>query len=260
MTLTVPGTIRQLLEVEGLSRSFGGVLAVNNAGFTVPVGSITGLIGPNGAGKTTVLSMIAGSLRASSGSISMDGERVDGLRAYQMARKGVIRTFQIAGVFGRMTVLENLLVGVRGLRGESMIGTLLGKRYWQGEEDVHVARARELLARFELAGKEDEYAGSLSGGERRLVEVMRALMSNPKLLLLDEPTAGLSSRVIPRLEESLESLKEEGLTMLLIEHELGVVERLCDPIVVMRDGSTLMVGTMAEVRANRDVIEAYLAG
>ena len=248
-----------LLVVSGLSREFGGVHAVVDASFVVPPARITGLIGPNGAGKSTVLSMIAGAIRPSSGSITFAGSKVDQLPPYRLARLGVIRTFQIAGVFDRLTALENLLVG-QSMRGESLRGALLGKRYWNAEQAMAVDRGRDLLARFDLTDKENEYAGSLSGGQKRLLEIARALMANPKLLLLDEPMAGVTPSLVHRIEEYLSALARDGLTMLLVEHSLPVVERLCDRVVVMAQGSTISTGTMAELRSRREVLDAYLIG
>jgi neutral amino acid transport system ATP-binding protein len=248
-----------VLAVRGLRRDFGGVHAVVDASFVVPTAKITGLIGPNGAGKSTVLGMIAGAIRPTSGSITFAGKQVDELPPYRIARLGVIRTFQIAGVFDRLTVLENLLVG-RSMRGESLGGALLGKRYWRADQTAAVDRGRDLLARFDLTAKENEYAGSLSGGQKRLLEIARALMARPKLLLLDEPMAGVTPSLVHRIEEYLSALARDGLTMLLVEHSLPVVERLCDQVVVMAQGSTISTGTMAELRSRREVLDAYLIG
>ena len=253
---TEPG---ELLVVRGLRRDFGGVHAVVDSSFTVPVGGITGLIGPNGAGKSTVLSMIAGAIRPTAGSITFDGEQVDRLPPYRLARLGLIRTFQIAGVFDRLTVLENLLVA-QPMRGESLRGALRGRRHWSAEQTQAVERGRELLTRFELADKENEYGGNLSGGQKRLLEIARALMAKPRLLLLDEPMAGVSPALVRRIEDYLSVLGAEGLTMLMIEHSLPVVERLCDRVVVMAQGSTISIGTMTELRSRREVLDAYLIG
>ena len=248
-----------LLSVQDLRKDYGGVHAVVGTSFTVPAGGITGLIGPNGAGKSTVLGMIAGAIRPTAGAIVFDGTRIEGRQPYQLARLGLIRTFQIAGVFDRLTVLENLLVG-QPMRGESLRGALLGKRYWRDEQAAAVGRGRDLLRRFELTQKEDEYAGNLSGGQKRLLEIARALMARPRLLLLDEPMAGVNPVLVRRIEEYLRELSAEGLTMLMVEHSLPVVERLCDPVVVMAQGRTVSTGTMAELRSRREVLDAYLIG
>ncbi len=249
-----------LLAVQALRRNFGTVRAVEDATFEVDEGSICGLIGPNGAGKSTALAMIAGALRPSGGSITLDRNEIGGLPMYRVARRGVVRTFQISGVFDQLTVLENLLVGVQGMCGERLREAMLGKRYWRADERSAVARARELLDRFELGAKEDDRAGTLSGGQKRLTEIMRALMAHPRLLLLDEPTAGVAPAMVQRMQSALEDLRREGLTMLLVEHSLGVVERLCDHVVVMAQGRTIARGTMAELRHRQDVRDAYLLG
>jgi ABC-type branched-subunit amino acid transport system ATPase component len=238
-----------LLTVTDLHRQFGGVHAVNGASFQVPAGRITGLIGPNGAGKSTALNVIAGALKPSAGKISYRGQDITGLPSYKVARRGIIRTFQISSEFARLTVLENLLVAAPGQRGEALWQAALGKHYWRPYERKMVQRARELLARFDMSAKEDEYAGNLSGGQKRLLELMRGLMADPALLLLDEPMAGVNPSLARRIEQYLLDLSGEGLAMLMIEHELAVVERLCDPVIVM-----------AQVRTDREVLDAYLIG
>jgi ABC-type branched-subunit amino acid transport system ATPase component len=249
-----------ILAVRDLRRNFGGVRAVSGASFDVPAGTITGLIGPNGAGKSTALNVVAGALRPTAGSVSFQGRPVTGLPAYRLARLGIIRTFQVSSEFAGLTVLENLLVAASAQRGESLRQAALGKWYWRRQQDELVARAREILRRFEMAAAEDQYAGNLSGGQKRLLELMRALMASPALLLLDEPMAGVNPSLARRIEEYLRQLRDEGLSMLMIEHELGVVDRLCEPVVVMAQGSVIAQGTMAEIRADREVLDAYLIG
>jgi branched-chain amino acid transport system permease protein len=249
-----------MLAVTDLHRHFGGVQAVNGASFTVPPGQITGLIGPNGAGKSTVLNIVAGALRPDAGTVSYQGSDITGLPSYKVARRGITRTFQISSEFAALTVLENLLVAAPAQRGERLWQAALGKLYWQSSERANVERARQLLARFEMSAKEDEYAGNLSGGQKRLLEIMRGLMASPALLLLDEPMAGVSPSLARRIEQHLVDLCGEGLTMLMIEHELAVVERLCDPVIVMAQGRVISQGTMADVRADQEVLDAYLIG
>lgn len=250
-----------LLQVRDLARNFGGVRAVDGVSFDVGGGSITGLIGPNGAGKTTALGIVAGAIAPSAGSVSFDGHDVTGASPRQVARLGLIRTFQISSEFARLTVLENLLVGAPGQRGESLlVSLLLGGRGWKAQEQALVARARELLVRFEMREKEDEYAGNLSGGQKRLLEIMRGLMAEPKLLLLDEPMAGVNPTLARKIEGHLTALNEDGLAMLMVEHELGVVERLCDRVIVMAHGKLISEGTMAALRQNQEVRAAYLVG
>jgi len=251
----------RLLEVRDLARNFGGVRAVDGVSFHVEPGTVTGLIGPNGAGKTTALGTIAGAIRPSAGAIVFDGRDVTGKTPMAVARLGLIRTFQISSEFARLTLLENLLVAAPDHPGESLAASLLlGGRAWKTRERELVDRARELLTRFELADKEDEYAGNLSGGQKRLLEIMRALMAQPKLLLLDEPMAGVNPTLGRKIEAHLRDLRESGLTMLMIEHELGVVERLCDRVIVMAQGKVISEGTMESLRKNQEVLDAYLVG
>ena len=250
-----------LLEVDDVVRTFGGVRAVDGVSFAVPEGSITGLIGPNGAGKSTLLGVVAGAVRPSRGRVVFAGGEVTGMSPTRLAERGLIRTFQISSEFARLTVLENLLTGAPGHPGETLVGALLlGKRAWKAHERRLVARARELLARFQMSAKEDEYAGNLSGGQKRLLEIMRGLMADPKLLLLDEPMAGVNPTLARTIEAHLQELNAEGLTMLMVEHELGVVDRLCEPVIVMAQGRVISQGTMETLRKDEEVLHAYLAG
>lgn len=250
----------QLLTVDDVYRSFGGVQAVAGASFTVSAGTITGLIGPNGAGKSTVISLIGGQLRPTSGRIRFEEEDITALSPDRIAGRAVIRTFQTANLFGRMTVIENLLLGAPAWSGESVTAALLGKWTWRKAERLLVTQAREILARFRMEHIEKEYAANLSGGQKRIVEIMRALMAKPRLLLLDEPMAGVNPTLAQRIADHLADLRSEGITMLMVEHELAVVERLCEPVIVMTQGRVLAEGSMAELRANREVVNAYLAG
>ena len=251
---------RPLLTVRDLHRQFGGVRAVNSASFEVPPGRITGLIGPNGAGKSTVLNVIAGAIKPSSGEISYQEQDITGLPSYKLARRGIIRTFQLSSEFAALTVLENLLVAAPAQRGEALWQAALGKRYWRSQERAMVERARELLARFDMSAKEDEYAGNLSGGQKRLLELMRGLMAGPALLLLDEPMAGVHPELARRIGDTLVGLCREGLTILMVEHELAIMDEFCDPVIVMAQGSLLAEGTMAQLRERAEVVEAYLVG
>lgn len=251
----------RLLEVRDIARNFGGVRAVDGVSFTVEAGTVTGLIGPNGAGKSTALGVIAGAVKPTSGAVIFDSRDVTGAAPRTVARLGLIRTFQISSEFARLTLLENLLVAAPGHPGESLVGSLLrGGRAWKTHERELVEQGRELLARFELAEKEDEYAGNLSGGQKRLLEIMRALMAKPKLLLLDEPMAGVNPTLGRKIEGHLRELGDSGLTMLMIEHELGVVERLCDHVIVMAQGKVISEGSMESLRKNQEVLDAYLVG
>ncbi|MGH7642929.1 MAG: ABC transporter ATP-binding protein [Candidatus Dormibacteria bacterium] len=249
-----------LLAVHELEQNFGGVRAVAGVTFEVRRGQTVGLIGPNGAGKSTTLDMIAGAARPSAGTVAFHGRDVTRLAAYQRARMGIIRTFQTSSEFAGLTVLENLLVAAPRLRGERFLGALRGKWYWRDEERQAVEAARRLLERFELTDKEDQYAGTLSGGQKRLLEIMRGLMAQPEILLLDEPMAGVNPSLTRRIEGYLLELHLDGLTMIMVEHELGTVERLCDPVIVMAEGRVLKQGSMPELRKEREVLDAYLIG
>lgn len=248
------------LSVRDAARSFGGVHAVAGATFDVRPGTITGLIGPNGAGKSTLVGGISGAIGLDRGEISFFGKTIHGLSQRQVAQLGVARTYQLSSEFPRLTVLENLLVGAPDQPGENPVRALLGPRFWRAAERETIARARGMLAQFKMSEFENAYAGELSGGQKRLVEIMRSLMSEPRFLLLDEPMAGVSPVRIREIEGFLADLRATGVTMLLVEHELDTIERLCDEVVVMAQGRVLAVGTMAELRDNKEVVDAYLAG
>jgi ABC-type branched-subunit amino acid transport system ATPase component len=260
MTALAAGPSTAMLAVTNLRKHYGGVRAVDGISFTAGPGRVTGLIGPNGAGKSTALGMIAGSITPTSGQVLLDGIDIAGLPSYRVARRGVGRTFQLASEFPRLTVLENMLTAVQGSRGDTLRTALLGKRYWRSAEEANIRRAAELMDRFSMTPMANELANTLSGGQRRLLEIMRALMSAPRLLLLDEPMSGVNPSLSLRIQDYLLQLKAEGLSMLMVEHEMSVVERLCDHVIVMAQGRILVDGTMAEIRSDRRVLDAYLAG
>jgi ABC-type branched-subunit amino acid transport system ATPase component/ABC-type branched-subunit amino acid transport system permease subunit len=253
-----PGT--DILQAEGLSREFGGVQAVAGVSFAVRQGTLTGLIGPNGAGKSTLMAMLAGTLHPSAGRIIYRGNDITAVPAFRRARMGLVRTFQLASEFKRLTVMENLLSAVPDNRGDSFRGAVAGRRYWRKDEDASVARAAAILRRFGMEARANDYAGELSGGQRRLVEIMRALMAGPDMLLLDEPMAGVYPELARRIGQMLQELCREGLTILMVEHELAITDEFCDPVIVMAEGSVLAQGTMAQLRERSDVVEAYLVG
>jgi branched-chain amino acid transport system permease protein len=253
-----PGSV--VLEAAGVSREFGGVRAVHDVSFVVREGTLTGLIGPNGAGKSTLLAMLAGTLRVSSGKVLYQGADVTSVAAFRRARMGLVRTFQLASEFKRLTVMENLVSSVVGNRGDSLVGSLAGRRYWGNDERAAIARASGLLERFGLSAQANDYAGDLSGGQRRLVEIMRALMAEPRMLLLDEPMAGVHPHLARRIGNELVALCAEGMTILMVEHELAIMDEFCDPVVVMAEGAVLAEGTMAQLRGRQEVVEAYLVG
>lgn len=241
-------------------RQFEGMHAVDGVSLEVPRGEITGLIGPNGAGKSTFLAVLAGTLPASGGRITFDGEDITRLPAYARARRGLVRTFQLPSEFAKLTVLENLLVAAPRHRGDSLFGALMGRRYWIADENRLVEEARGLLKRFGMSAKESDYAGMMSGGQKRLIEIMRALMLHPRCLLLDEPMSGVHPRVIEEIQHYLKALRAEGLTIVMVEHELHLVEQLCDSVFVMAQGKLIGSGTMASLRRQREIVDAYLVG
>ncbi|HEX3508800.1 MAG TPA: ABC transporter ATP-binding protein [Candidatus Dormibacteraeota bacterium] len=241
-------------------RDFGGLRAVDGASFKALPGRITGLIGPNGAGKSTLIGIIGGQIKPTAGSITFDGQDITGLAPHRIARRGLVRTFQLSAEFTKLTVLENLLVAVPNQKGESLLGAELSRLYWGRTEAANVDAARDVLDRFAMTPKENELAGNLSGGQKRLLEIMRALMTKPKMLLLDEPFAGVNPTLAREIEQYLLDLRAEGLSMIMVEHELAVVERLCDPVVVMAQGKVISEGSMRDVTARQEVLDAYLVG
>lgn len=241
-----------------MARSFGGVRAVDGCSFTIDRGSLTGLIGPNGAGKSTMVDLISGALKPQSGRIVYRGEDITGRPPHAIAGRGLIRTFQLSREFPRMTVLENLVVVARGQRGESLVNALLRPRLCRREDRALVERALDVLARFGLSDQRDAYAGDLSGGQKRLLELARAVMSEPELLILDEPMAGVNPALIDLLGGHIEALCRNGITIIMIEHNLEIVERICNHVVVMALGRVLATGTMTTLRANSEVVRAYL--
>ncbi|HVB52960.1 MAG TPA: branched-chain amino acid ABC transporter ATP-binding protein/permease [Candidatus Acidoferrales bacterium] len=249
-----------ILSTDGLGVSFGGTRAVDGVSIRVERGRLTGLIGPNGAGKSTLLSALAGTVTVSDGKILYQGQDVTRQPTYRRARAGLVRTFQLASEFKRLTVVENLLAAAPGQRGDTFRGALLGRRYWGKEETAAVDAATELMDQFGLIEYADTYAGNLSGGQRRLVEIMRALMTRPELLLLDEPMAGIHPTLARKIGRSLQGLCAGGVTILLVEHELAFMDEFCEPVIVMAEGRVLAEGTMAELRGQSQVVEAYLVG
>ncbi len=246
-----------VLQAEGLSKTFGGVQAVHMVDLEVAPATVVGLIGPNGAGKSTVLGMLAGAIRPDRGRVVLSDRDVAGRPSHRMAELGVIRTFQTASVFPQLTVLENLLLGFKPWRGERPWWALF-PRTWRAEEVGQVERARQMLDRLGLSRHANDLAASLSGGERRLLEIGRALLAEPVVLLLDEPMAGVAPHLAEPLAALIEGLSQEGTAIILVEHEMRVIERLCHRVIVMAGGKVIMQGTLEEVRANQEVRMAYL--
>ena len=250
-----------ILVVDRVTRSFGGVLAVNECSLSVAKQSITGLIGPNGAGKTTLFNLITGFLKPTSGRISFDGERIDGLPPHVIFRKGIVRTFQIPRELKTMTVLENLMLVPPDQRGEHVWNPwFFAWRVSRQEEEIF-GRAKQVLEFVDLLHLRDEYAANLSGGQKKLLELARTLMCNPKMILLDEPGAGVNRVLMKKLVENLERLRRElGITFFVIEHDMDLIAQLCDTVVVMSEGSRLAEGRPEEIKADERVLEAYLGG
>ncbi|HVA70369.1 MAG TPA: branched-chain amino acid ABC transporter ATP-binding protein/permease [Acidimicrobiales bacterium] len=259
-TAPVVNDHRVMLSTQGLSKSFSGVTVVSGVSISIQQGRLTGMIGPNGAGKSTVMAMLAGTLSPTSGQIFFEGQDVTHVASYKRAQAGLVRTFQLASEFKKLTVLENLVCAIPHQSGDSFTGSLRGRRYWGSEDTSNIERAEEILEGFGLSQYADAYAGGLSGGQRRLVEIMRALLAEPTVLLLDEPMAGVHRNLARKIGNHLVKLCKAGMTVVMVEHELSIMDEFCDPVIVLAEGKVLAEGTMAELRANSEVVEAYLVG
>ncbi len=247
-----------MLNVVEVRKSFGGVEALRGCSLNVSKGTITGLIGPNGAGKTTLFNVISGIYRPEGGEIRLHGERIDGLPSHFISQKGILRTFQIPRVLNRMTVLENLLLYPQHQKGERLWANLLQYRQVLRQERDIRNRALEILEFVSLHPLKDAYAMELSGGQKKLLELARVLMADPRMILLDEPGAGVNPTLMNELVKRILQLQERGLTFLLIEHDMDLVVKLCHPVIVMTEGQKLTEGSFSEVRRDERVLEAYL--
>jgi branched-chain amino acid transport system ATP-binding protein len=250
-----------VLIVDNVTKAFGGLKAVNECSLSVARHSITGLIGPNGAGKTTLFNLITGFLRPTSGRIYFNGLRIDGLPPHKIFRKGIVRTFQIPRELGSMTVLENLMLVPTGQVGERIWNPWFFPSRVSREEEKIYGKAIEVLEFVDLAHLRDEYAANLSGGQKKLLELARTLMCDPQMILLDEPGAGVNRVLMKKLVEDIERLRRElGITFFVIEHDMDLVTRLCDTVIVMSEGRKLAEGPFEEIREDSRVLEAYLGG
>ncbi|HYW17827.1 MAG TPA: ABC transporter ATP-binding protein [Nodularia sp. (in: cyanobacteria)] len=248
-----------LLAASGLCKSFGGIKAVKDAKIEVNKGSITGLIGPNGAGKTTLFNLLSNFIHPDQGRVIFDGEPIQQLQSYQIAQQGLVRTFQVARTLSRLSVLDNMLLAAQKQTGENFWQVQLQPHIVAQEERQLKEQAMSLLESVGLAQKAQEYAGGLSGGQRKLLEMGRALMTNPKLILLDEPAAGVNPKLIDDIcDRILTWNRQDGMTFLIIEHNMDVIMSLCDRVWVMAEGKNLAEGTPAEIQRNTQVLEAYL--
>ena len=249
-----------MLTVENLAKEFDGLTAVNDLNFTVEPNTISGLIGPNGAGKTTTFNMVAGHLKPSGGKIYFDGKEITNLRPHQTFQLGIVRTFQIPRPFSGMTVLENLTMVPRNQIGEKIWNNWLRNNSVEREEQQIREKANGLLEFLNLSDLQNEYSGNLSGGQLKLLELGRALMSDPKMILLDEPAAGVNPTLLEEIIDRIRDIHSQGVTFLIIEHNMELVMRLCSSILVMAEGDILMRGGPEEVRSDPRLIDAFLGG
>jgi len=246
-----------IIVADGVSRRFGGLTAVDVEHVEIPANAITALIGPNGAGKTTFFNLLTGFDQPNSGSWTFQGRDIGGVPAYRVARRGMVRTFQLTKALGLMTVMDNMLLGATKQPGENMLRALF-RPTWRGREDEIREKAIDLLARFKLDAKADDYAASLSGGQRKLLEMARALMSSPDLVMLDEPMAGVNPALTQSLLGHILDLKEQGMTVLFVEHDMHVVREIADWVIVMAEGRVVAEGAPDTVMSDPAVVDAYL--
>jgi len=247
-----------MLELNAVSRHFGGLRALSEVNMTVPAGGVTGLIGPNGAGKTTLINNISGLDHPTHGTITFEGKPIHRAHPHEITRMGVARTYQNIRLFGEMTVRENLLIGQHGRGQASFVGALVFSPGFRQEERTFTERADALLARFKLTHAADYPAKNLPYGDQRRLEMARALATDPKLVLLDEPTAGMNPRETESLGQQIIRLREEGLTVLVIEHDMNLIGQVCDTVYVLNFGQIIAYGETEAVKRDPVVIEAYL--
>jgi neutral amino acid transport system ATP-binding protein len=255
----VPGVAKPdaILVADSVRRRFGGLMAVDVDHVEIQRGLITALIGPNGAGKTTLFNLLTGFDEPDGGRWTFEGEDLAGERPHKVARRGMVRTFQLTKSLARLSVIENMRLGATGQSGESMFKGPF-RWLWRGQEESITARADKLLERFRLAHMREEFAGSLSGGQRKLLEMARALMTDPKLIMLDEPMAGVNPALKQSLLEHIKGLKDEGRTVLFVEHDMDMVQEISDWVLVMAEGQLIAEGTATAIAGNKEVIDAYL--
>jgi neutral amino acid transport system ATP-binding protein len=246
-----------ILVADGVTRQFGGLTAVNVEHVEIPRGKITALIGPNGAGKTTFFNLLTGFDKPNTGSWTYEGRNLAGVPSYKVARLGMIRTFQLTKALSLLTVIDNMRLGSQSQPGEGFFRAFI-RPLWSASEKRITAKADELLTRFKLDAKREDYAASLSGGQRKLLEMARALMSDPKLVMLDEPMAGVNPALTQSLLEHIKDLKKNGTTVLFVEHDMHMVRNISDWVIVMAEGKIVAEGPPAQVMKDQAVIDAYL--
>ncbi len=250
-----------MISIREVVKDFGGLRAVDHCGFEIDAGTITGLIGPNGAGKTTLFNIITGFLKPDSGSVRLDGRDVTGMAPHRLCRLGLARTFQIPHELSRMTVLENLMMPPLGQAGENVLVAWFGWGRVRRQERAIREQAEEVLDFLQLTEVEEELAGNLSGGQKKLLELGRVMMTEARVILLDEPGAGVNRTLLSSLSKDIQRLnREHGYTFCVIEHDMDLIAELCDPVVVMAGGRVIAQGRMDEIRRNPEVLEAYLGG
>ena len=248
-----------MITISGVNKHFGGIHAVRDATLQIETGSITGLIGPNGAGKTTLFNVIAGLYKPDSGTVQLDGQDITGLAPHELFARGLLRTFQIAHEFSSLTVRENLLMVPQNQSGERLMDAWLQPAKIRQEEAALITKANEVISFLQLDLVANERAGNLSGGQKKLLELGRTMMTDAKIVFLDEVGAGVNRTLLNHIGDSILRLnREQGYTFCMIEHDMEFISRLCDPVIVMAEGSVLATGSAAEIRNNDDVIEAYL--
>ncbi len=255
----VPGVAKNdpIMVIDDITRRFGGLTAVDVDHLEIPRGAITALIGPNGAGKTTLFNLLCGFDKPNSGTWSFDGKNLSGIPSFKVARMGQVRTFQLTKALSLLTVLENMKLGATGQKGERLLSSII-PAIWRKQDDANEEKAMELLARFKLDAKADDYAASLSGGQRKLLEMARALMSSPTLVMLDEPMAGVNPALTESLLDHILDLKDLGMTVLFVEHDMHMVRHIADWVVVMAEGRVVAEGPPETVMQDKAVIDAYL--
>ena len=251
--------MENILEINGLTKTFGGLTAVSDCSLKVKKGSITGIIGPNGSGKTTLFNLIAGNLKTTGGTVMFNDENITDVPSYELFSKGLLRTFQIAHEFTNLSVLENLMMVPGNQSGEKLVNVMLRPQLVKNEEEQIKNKAKEVVEFLNLGHLSNELAGNLSGGQKKLLELGRTMMVDAKLVLLDEVGAGVNRTLLKDLGTAIEKLnKEKGYTFCMIEHDMDFISRLCDPVIVMAEGSVLFEGSVEDAKKDEKVIESYL--